>query len=92
MATKTTFDFNSKTITNSFQKVFNILQDSRLGVYASTGKQWMNVPVLFALVIGIIFPFIVIATVILVLFSVIKITISRETGATQRPKNIIEIK
>lgn len=92
MATKTTFDFNSETITNGFQKAFKAIQESKVSVISKTGKTWVNIPLLFALVIAIIFPFVTIATVILVVLSVIKIAIEREVEDSTNQQKTIELK
>lgn len=78
MATKTTFDFNNENITSGFQKVFTAIQDSKVSITSKSGQQWINIPLLFVIVICIIFPFIAIAAVALVLLSLIKISIVRE--------------
>lgn len=92
MATKTTFDFNNENITNGFQKVFKIIQDSKISVFSKSGKQWISIPLIFALVIGIIFPFIAVIAVALVLLSMIKISVEREVEKPLDPKKMIEIK
>ncbi len=92
MATKTTFDFNNENITSGFQKVFTTIQDSKISVSSKSGKQWINIPLIFALVIAIIFPFIAILAVALVLLSIIKITVEREIKETKDPNKMIEIK
>lgn len=92
MATKTTFDFNNENITNGFQKVFTIIQDSKVSVASKSGKQWINIPLLFALVIAIIFPFVAIITVALVLLSFIKVSVQREVKEPVSAKKMIEIK
>lgn len=92
MATKTTFDFNNENITNGVQKVFTTIQDSKVSITSKSGKQWINMPLIFVLVIAIIFPFIAVIAVALVLLSIIKITIEREIKETKDPNRIIEIK
>lgn len=92
MATKTTFDFNNENITNGFQKVFTTIQDSKVSISSKSGKQWMNIPLFLALIIGIIFPFIAIIAVALVLLSRIKITVEREVKEPINSKKMIDIK
>lgn len=92
MATKTTFDFNSENITNGFQKVFNTIQGSKVTVSSDSGKQWISIPLIFALVIGIIFPFLIVITIALILFRVIKVSVVRDIQENIDKKKVIEIK
>ncbi|MFD2554990.1 DUF4342 domain-containing protein [Sphingobacterium tabacisoli] len=78
MATKTTFDFNNENITSGVQNIFKAVQDSKLTVSSSEGKQWLSIPLIFGLLIGIIFPFVAVIIVALVLLRVIKVTVERE--------------
>ena len=78
MATKTTFDFNNENITNGVQNIFKVIQESKLTVSSNEGKQWLSIPLIFGLLIGIIFPFIAIIAVALILLRVIKVTVERE--------------
>ncbi len=78
MATKTTFDFNNENITSGVQHIFKAVQESKLTVSSNEGKQWLSIPLILALLIGIIFPFLAIIAVALILLRVIKITVERE--------------
>lgn len=76
MKTKTIFDINSKIISNGFQKAFDTLKNFKLKVFASTGKVYLNISLLVAIIIGIIFP---VALILLFAFTIFpKLTISIE--------------
>lgn len=78
MKTKTTFTLDNENLTNGFQRVFNWLQESKVNVSSPKGKEYVKMPVLFAVIIAIIFPFIPVAAVILTLVNIIKISVERE--------------
>ena len=92
MKTKTIFDINSKTISNGFQKAFDALRSSKLKVLASTGKVYLHISLLWAIVIGIIFPVSLIG--LLVLTVCLKLTLSIEQDVQQPTgsNRIIELK
>ena len=91
MKTKTIFDINSKTISNGFKKAFDCLQSSKLKVSAN-GKVYLQISLLWAIVIGIIFPVSLIG--LLVLTVCLKLTLSIEQDVQQPTgsNRIIELK
>ncbi|ERJ57264.1 hypothetical protein [Sphingobacterium paucimobilis] len=78
MATKTTFDFNNENITSGVQKIFYSIQESKVTVSSVSGKEWLTIPLIFALLIGLIFPFVAIIALGLILLRIIKVSIVRE--------------
>lgn len=92
MKTKTIFDINSTTITNGFQKAFDSLKNSKLKVFSSTGKVYLNISLLLAIVVGIIFPVALIALLVLTIFSKLTISIEQEVEKPTDKNKIIELK
>ncbi|GEM64404.1 hypothetical protein SF1_23860 [Sphingobacterium faecium NBRC 15299] len=78
MKTKTIFDINSKIISNGFQKAFDTLKNFKLKVFASTGKVYLNISLLVAIIIGIIFPVALILLFAFTIFSKLTISIEQE--------------
>ncbi|MFD2904131.1 hypothetical protein [Sphingobacterium anhuiense] len=92
MKTKTIFDINSKTITNGFQKAFDSLKNSKLKVSSSTGKVYLSISLLFAIIIGIIFPVALIVLLAFTIFSKLTISIEQEVKEAMDNNKIIELK
>ncbi|UPZ35574.1 hypothetical protein MUB18_15850 [Sphingobacterium sp. PCS056] len=92
MKTKTIFDINSKTISNGFKKAFDCLQSSKLKVSASDGKVYLQISLLWAIVIGIIFPLALIVLVVLTVFSNLTIAIEQDIKQSNNNHKIIELK
>ncbi len=91
MATKTTFSMNSENSSNGFQKVFDYIQASKLKVTSKSGKEYVNLPLLFAVVIAIIFPLVIVLAVALSLFAGINIIIEREVNRVSPDHKRIDI-
>ncbi|MGJ1323202.1 hypothetical protein MUK51_07600 [Sphingobacterium faecium] len=91
MKTKTIFDINSKTISNGFKKAFDCLQSSKLKVSAN-GKVYLQISLLWAIVIGIIFPLALIVLVVLTVFSNLTIAIEQDIKQSNNNHKIIELK
>ncbi|WP_293929377.1 DUF4342 domain-containing protein [Sphingobacterium sp. UBA6320] len=92
MKTKTIFDINSKTISNGFKKALDWLQSSKLKVSASDGKVYLQISLLWAIVIGIIFPLALIVLVVLTVFSNLTIAIEQDIKQSNNNHKIIELK
>ena len=91
MKTKTIFDINSKTISNGFKKAFDCLQSSKLKVSAN-GKVYLQISLLWAIVIGIIFPLALVVLVVLTVFSNLTIAIEQDIKQSNNNHKIIELK
>jgi len=91
MKTKTIFDINSKTISTGFKKAFDCLQSSKLKVSAN-GKVYLQISLLWAIVIGIIFPLALIVLVVLTVFSNLTIAIQQDIKQSNNNHKIIELK
>ncbi|MEN5231622.1 DUF4342 domain-containing protein [Sphingobacterium faecium] len=92
MKTKTIFDINSKTISNGFKKALDWLQSSKLKVSAPDGKVYLQISLLWAIVIGIIFPLALIVLVVLTVFSNLTIAIEQDIKQNNNNHKIIELK
>ncbi|MEJ5092612.1 hypothetical protein D3C87_1610580 [compost metagenome] len=92
MKTKTIFDINSKTISNSFKKAFDSLKNSKLKVCATCGKIYLNISLLFAIMIGIIFPVALILLLAFTIFSKLTISIEQEVQQAMDNNKFIELK
>jgi hypothetical protein len=92
MKTKTIFDINSKIISNGFQKAFDTLKNSKLKVFARTGKVYLNISLLVAIIIGIIFPVALILLFAFTIFSKLTISIEQEVQQSMDNNKIIEVK
>ena len=92
MATKTTFSINSKTITKAFQDLFDSFKSSRLKVSSKNGQEYLNISLLLAVIIGIIFPVAFIALIILSLIAPIEIAILQEVKEENADQKMIELK
>lgn len=79
MKTKSTFTINFDSITNSMQHIFDSLQDSKVNILSKKGKSYVKMPLLLAIVVGIIFPVAIVVTLILTMLSFISIVIERES-------------
>jgi hypothetical protein len=92
MKTKTIFDINSKTISNGFKKALDWLQSSKLKVSASDGKVYLQISLLWAIIIGIIFPLALIVLVVLTVFSNLTIAIEQDIKQNNNNHKIMELK
>lgn len=81
MSTKKTFTVNSDTIRNGFQKFFSIFQGSRLKIMSRTDQEYLNIPLLIAVLIAFIFPLAIVALLICSLL--FQIVIEREIPQTE---------
>lgn len=79
MKTKSTFTINFDSITNSIQHIFDSLQDSKVNILSKKGKSYVKMPLLLAILVGIIFPVAIVVTLILTMLSFISIVIERES-------------
>ncbi|WP_312186073.1 DUF4342 domain-containing protein [Sphingobacterium sp.] len=92
MATKTTFSINSKTITKAFQDLFDSFKSSRLRVSSKNGHEYLNISLLLAVIIGIIFPVAFIVLIIISVVSNIEIAILQEEKQEDSTSKMIELK
>ncbi|MFD2969772.1 DUF4342 domain-containing protein [Sphingobacterium bambusae] len=94
MKTKTTFNLNSENISNAFQKAFDSIQETKLSIRAKNGKEYMNLPLLIAIVVAIVVPFAAIVAVILGLAFGISFSFQRDIKETpsSAPGDIIQVK
>lgn len=92
MATKTTFRINSKTITKAFQDLFDSFKSSRLRVSSKNGHEYLNISLLLAVIIGIIFPVAFIVLIIISVVSNIEIAILQEEKQEDSTSKMIELK
>ncbi|WP_312791358.1 DUF4342 domain-containing protein [Sphingobacterium sp.] len=92
MATKTTFSINSKTITKAFQDLFDSFKSSRLRVSSKNGHEYLNISLLLAVIIGIIFPVAFIVLIIISVVSNIEIAILQEEKQEDPTSKMIELK
>ncbi|UZJ64738.1 DUF4342 domain-containing protein [Sphingobacterium sp. KU25419] len=92
MNTKTIFDINSKTISNGVKKALDWLQSSKLKVSAHDGKVYLQISLLWAIVIGIIFPLALIVLVVLTVFSNLTIAIEQDIKQSNNNHKIMELK
>lgn len=94
MKTKTTFNLNSENITNAFRNAFKSMEETKLSVRAKTGKEFINLPLLIAIVIAIIVPFAAIVAVILGLAFGVNFSFERSVKASvsKLPGETIQVK
>ncbi|MDR2270556.1 MAG: DUF4342 domain-containing protein [Sphingobacterium sp.] len=92
MATKTTFSINSKTITKAFQDLFDSFKSSRLKVSSKNGQEYLNISLLFAVIIGIIFPVAFVILIILTLVCSLQLAILQEDKQEGQKQKMIELK
>lgn len=92
MATKTTFSINSKTITKAFQDLFDSFKSSRLKVSSKNGQEYLNISLLLAVIIGIIFPFAFVVLIILMLVCNLQVAILQEDKQEDEKQKMIELK
>jgi len=92
MATKTTFSINSKTITKAFQDLFDSFKSSRLKVSSKNGQEYLNISLLFTVIIGIIFPVAIVVLIILTLVCSLQLAILEEDKQEKEKQRIIELK
>lgn len=92
MATKTTYSINSRTITKAFQDLFNSFKSSRVKVSSKNGQEYLNISLLLAVIIGMVFPVAVIVLLVLTLVSSIQIAILQRENETAEKQKMIELK
>ncbi|UIR55985.1 hypothetical protein LZQ00_17190 [Sphingobacterium sp. SRCM116780] len=91
MATKTTFNIDSKSITSVFEKAFKTIQDSKLKVGTPSGKVYIHISLILAIIIAVIFPVALILLLVSTLFSSINIAIEKEMPETSMKTQMIEL-
>ena len=77
METKNTYTANSRTSNNPFQDMINWIQDTKVTVKSKTGKTYLQLPFIIALVIALLVPFALIVGIIVALGLGINITFER---------------
>lgn len=92
MATKKTYSINSRTITKAFQDLFNSFKSSRVKVSSKNGQEYLNISLLLAVIIGMIFPVAVIVLLVLTMVSSIQIAILQRENETAEKQKMIELK
>ncbi|GEM_PF-193841 len=94
MKTKTTFNLNSENISNAFQKAFDSIQETKLSINAKSGKEYMNLPLLIAIVIAIVVPFAAVVAVILGLAFGVSFSFQKNVkeAPSSTPGDIIQVK
>lgn len=90
MKTKQTYSMNSETLTKAFDKIFSWVQKTKVTIRSKRNKEYIRLPFIFALVIIIIFPFIIIIALIASLSFGLNITFEREINS-EKQQNIIKI-
>ncbi|TDS12432.1 DUF4342 domain-containing protein [Sphingobacterium paludis] len=94
MKTNNTFNLNSENISNAFQKAFDTTQQTKLCVSAKTGKEYMNLPLLIAVIIAVIVPFAAVVTVVLGLAFGVNFAFQKDSkeAASKVPGDVIQVK
>lgn len=90
MKTKQTYEVNSETVTSVFDKIFTWIQNTKVSISSKNGKNYVRLPFIFALVIAIIFPFIIIIGLIAGLAFGLNISFEREVKSKEN-KDILRI-
>ncbi|HLS94873.1 MAG TPA: hypothetical protein VK017_04885 [Sphingobacterium sp.] len=54
---ETTFQLNSENISNGFQQAFNWLRTTKIAISSKTGREYVSLPLIAAIVIAVILPF-----------------------------------
>ena len=78
MATKRIFSINGGTISNMIKGLFHNINNSRLVATSKSGNNIFNLPLLFMIVIAIVFPITLIAGVILSVIFKSNISVERD--------------
>ncbi len=80
MKTKSTFTINYDSITNTVKHIFDSLQASKLRIMSNKGKEYIKMPLIIAIIVGIIFPVALIIALVLTMLSLVSIQIERESN------------
>ncbi|KGE13556.1 DUF4342 domain-containing protein [Sphingobacterium deserti] len=94
MKTNNTFNLNSENISNAFQTAFDSIQQTKLSIRAKTGKEYMTLPLLIAVIIAIIVPFAAVVAVIIGLAFGVNFAFQRNSkdAASKVPGDVIQVK
>ncbi|GGH29515.1 DUF4342 domain-containing protein [Sphingobacterium alkalisoli] len=82
MKSKTTFTLNGENITKAFENTFDSVQSTRLKVTSKAGKEYFNLPLIFALVLAIVLPVLIVVAIIISIVTNLTISFERENKAT----------
>ncbi|MFZ4862926.1 DUF4342 domain-containing protein [Sphingobacterium sp. Mn56C] len=80
------FTINSASITNAFQNIFDTLQDSKFRLESRSGNLLLDIPLILAVVILLLFPVLLVGMIILGAIGRIHIRIRKRIFDTN-PKN-----
>ncbi|MEZ0450649.1 DUF4342 domain-containing protein [Sphingobacterium thalpophilum] len=91
MTTKTTFSINGKTITKAFQDLFESFRHARLKVSSKADQEYINISLLLAVIIGLIFPVAFVVLIILTLVCNLQVAILQEEKQNAAKQKLIEL-
>ncbi|WP_133166286.1 hypothetical protein [Sphingobacterium haloxyli] len=77
METKKTYSLNSGSISDTFQKIVDWIQENEVSVTSKTGKEYVRLPFVVAFIVAILVPFALVIGIILALAFGINITFER---------------
>lgn len=75
MATKTIFTLDGSTITAGFKSLISKVKKMRLNIVSKEGKNLVNMPLILAVIVGIILPVLTVVAVILILVLSYKVAV-----------------
>jgi len=78
MSNRSTFEINTENLGKGLQNIADILQKSRLKISSKSGKTYINIPLIVAVLIAVVFPFTIVLAVILAFLRIANIVIERE--------------
>jgi|GEM_PF-2363643 len=78
MATKKIFSIDGATVSNTISSLFKSINKTRFKLMSKSGKSIINMPLVFAIILGVIFPFLTIALVIIALTLSYTVSIEQE--------------
>lgn len=83
MATKKIFSIDGSAVSNLFSNLISYLKYTRFKVVNKEGKILANIPLYLAVILGIIFPFLTVAAIVLVLALSYNISLEHERKTEQ---------
>lgn len=78
MTNKTIFSIDGKSIKDLFGNLFGSIRRTRVVATSSSNKELANLPLLFVLIVGILFPVATVAAIIVVLALSIKVSLQKQ--------------
>lgn len=82
---------DSKTITSGFERALKWLQESSVSVTSKTGREHVKLPAIFALVIIVIIPFIILGAVLANVAFGMNFAIVRDNKEDKKGNDILRI-